>query len=273
MKIMKRLLTYAILIILFNIIYTENSMAQKNERELYDKFLASLSDDAIVKLKNEIETITGSVIQVKIGQMNIGANETLMSGFANQIPYIIIKNGHNPSSVEIYHELYHLWVQVKNGFYDIEINGDLLIFLRKRLKNGAFVINKAHSIFHHSYFFNLMINNKFHPTSYLLNQLEACIKDYPANSYPENVTFNIALDVWHLMLGIEDNSLDTKRYLNILKSNFKQEYELGQNLFEISKEFSSPEQEPYIFSKILRTLLNFDNQIYYKTKNHTIVFY
>lgn len=89
----------------------------------------------------------------------------------------------------------------------------------------------------------------------------------------EDVTFNIALDVWHLMLGIEDNSLDTKRYLNILKSNFKQEYELGQNLFEISKEFSSPEQEPYIFSKILRTLLNFDNQIYYKTKNHTIVFY
>lgn len=127
-------------------------MAQKNERELYDKFLASLSDDAIVKLKNEIENITGSVIQVKVGQMNIGANETLMTGFANQISYIIIKNGHNPSSEEIYHELYHLWIQAKNGFYDIEINGDLLIFLRIRLKNGAFVINKAHSIFHHSYF-------------------------------------------------------------------------------------------------------------------------
>jgi len=264
------------IILSFSIIFIAigYTMAQKNENDIYNKYLASISDTVILKLKNEIESNADSKIQVNYTQMSVGANETLLAGFSESgIPYIKINNGLIPSTTEIYHELYHLWIQTKNGIYSIDIIGPLLHTFRTKLENPGIVIYKAHSIFQHAYFYKLMIEHDYHPTSYLLNHLGNCIQGYPNNSYTEDISLHIALDVWHLLLGVEDHTIDTKKYLSILNEKFKQQYDLGLKLYRISKEFENPMQESFIFSKVLETLIDEDNRIKYKIENHILTYY
>lgn len=251
-----------------------NTMAQINDNDLYKKFFASINDTVIVQLKNEIESSANSNIQVTFTQMNSVANETLLAGFSESgIPYIKINNGLIPNATEIYHELYHLWIQTKNGIYRIDIAGSLLQTFRIKLENPWVVIYKAHSIFQHAYFYKFMIGHGYHPTLYLLNQLNNCIQGYPNNSYTEDISLHIALDVWHLMLGVEDKNLDTKKYLSILKDKFMQQYELGLKLYRLSQEFQNPIQEPSIFAKILDVLIDGNNFIKYNIENNILRYY
>lgn len=245
-------------------------MVDKNK--LYEKHLGSSSTIDILKLKDEIETQTDSKIIIKTGQMNIGANESLITNFENGTPTITISEGKIPTDEEIYHELYHLWIMSINGHYAIEIGLTLLNELKSKVNQIQLVLGKAHSIFHHSLFFDKMLHKGYQPTRYLIEQLDIYIDDYPNNCYSEDISIHTTLDVWHIMLGLEDSNLDTEKYLNIIKSRFVREYELGEKLIEISNEFSNPSDEPELFGKIMQKLFNTSIEIYYSTDNHKIIY-
>lgn len=236
-----------------------------------DKINFKTDDKNINDLINQIKNKSGRDIEICYGEMTIGANETLTASIESGISKITVKNNYKFTEEEIYHELFHLFIKLENGIHATNFNGDLSDFLKRNIQQSMLVLQKVHSIFHHSYFFQKMINNKFSPGKDLENQLMNCIDRYKDIYLFDRDIHNI-LDVWNISLSTEDKNLNTKLCLEKLKDFNQNNYNKGIKLLEISKSFINPNKEPDVFCNILKELLNYTNDIKY-SKNNLLVIY
>jgi len=227
-----------------------------------DKINFKTNNKNINNLIGQLKKKSGRDVEIFFGEMTIGVNETLMSRIINGVPEIIVKHGYNFTEEEIYHESFHLLIRIENGIYDFKIGGNLLDFLKVNIQGPMAVLSKTHSILHHAYFFQKMINNEFSPGKYLENQLKDRIEQYKC-VYPNDKDIHNILDVWHIALSMEDKNLNTELYLEKLRGFNQNNYDQGMKLLAISKSFTDPNKESDVFCNILKELLNYTNNVKY----------
>jgi hypothetical protein len=215
-------------------------------------------------LIHELENLFGKSINVKYGNMTIGANEIYISTIVDGVPTIIIKHGQKVEEEILVHEIWHLIMKGENQNHTICFDGDLVIFLRKNYEFSCLqiLLNKAHSILQHSYFFNKMLKDGYFPSRYILEMFSKVEKTYPYNlGYDCALDEHVALDVFHIFLGINEDEPRVNLFMEGIQRNYPSGFELGKVLFEESKDFRSASDEPKYFIFTLKKLFNYKSEI------------
>lgn len=215
-------------------------------------------------LVHEVENLFSKNIHVKYGTMTIGANETYISTIVDGVPTIIIKHGQKVEEEILVHEIWHLIMKGENEIYTIGFDGDLITFLRKNYEFSCLqiLLNKAHSILQHSYFFSKMLKDGYFPSRYILEMFSKVERTYPHNrGYERALDEHVALDVFHIFLGANEDESRVNLFLEGIQRNCPSGFELGKVLFEETKDFRSASNEPKYFILILKKLFNYKSEI------------
>lgn len=226
-------------------------------------------------LVHEVENLFSKNIHVKYGNMTIGANETYISTIVDDIPTIIIKQGQEVEEETLAHEMWHLIMKGENQIHTISFDGNLIIFLRKNYEISCLqiLLNKAHSILQHSYFFSKMLKDGYFPSRYILEMFSKVEKTYPYNlGYECALDEHIALDVFHIFLGINEDEPRVILFLEGIQRNCPNGFKLGKELFEETEDFRSALDEPKYFILILKKLFNYKSEIKVSRLGHECVY-
>jgi len=227
----------------------------------------------IINLKERLEASTSSHLEIRSGQMSIGANETMLNRMENGKPVIIVKEGIKPTEHALFHELSELDIRASNGIHAWSIEGPLLEHVKKTATNAMVVLSKCHSIFYHSYFYPRMLEFGYHPTSYIEEQLNSAGSSYPHKSYHDTDTsLHVVLDLWHLSLGFPDEESRAQDLFDMLHEEFPEEGQIAQLLSQKSNDFVSPELETEVFPQILAAVFGYGNTISRVIDGHTAVY-
>lgn len=215
-------------------------------------------------LVHKVENLFNKNIHIKYGNMTIGANETYISTIVDGVPTIIIKQGQKVDEENLVHEIWHLIMKGENQIHTIGFDGDLITFLEKNYEFSCLqvLLNKAHSILQHSYFFGKMHMDGYFPSRYILEMFSKVERTYPQNlGYDCALDEHVALDVFHIFLGINEDELRVNLFLEGIQRNCPSGYELGKVLFEETRDFRSTSDEPEYFILILKKLFNYKSEI------------
>lgn len=215
-------------------------------------------------LVHKVEDLFSKNIHVRYGNMTIGANETYISTILDGVPTIIIKQGQKVEEEILVHEIWHLIMKGENQIHTIGFDGDLITFLGKNYEFSCLqvLLNKAHSILQHSYFFGKMHMDGYFPSRYILEMFSKVERTYPQNlGYDCALDEHVALDVFHIFLGINEDELRVNLFLEGIQRNCPSGYELGKVLFEETRDFRSTSDEPEYFILILKKLFNYNSEI------------
>jgi hypothetical protein len=227
----------------------------------------------IKKLKNNIEKISGTELQVIVGDMDIGANETLMNRISNGIPILTVKKGTIPSNDSISHELFELHLKLTNGEHSLRLEGNLLNHIKKNCQRPQVVVSKAHSILLHAHFYPKMIALGYHPTEYIEKQFVECGEKYPISAYQNtDISLHVAMDLWHLSLGFSDDQSRAKELYSKVEKNYACEKKKAIELFATSQNFTAPELQSALFSNILRTLFDYSIDVLIRKEGKIVIY-
>ena len=234
-----------------------------------DQILNSVN---IKKLKDAVELVLGQELEIREGITSIGANETMVSKIESGVPVIIYNKDESPDEEDIYHELAHLHIKCQNGIHDITLEGPLVQFLRNKYKDPSLLLTKAHSIFHHSYFFSEMINLGYTPGSKLERQFSATTS-YPGGYVQEDLIEHVALDYWNLKNGGSAPTSNADSMLDEIEGKCIEGSKLGNSCYQIACEFVQPDQELDVFNRLISTLFAYESSVQFKMEGNTGVYY
>ncbi|MGA9348565.1 MAG: hypothetical protein WBW48_07150 [Anaerolineae bacterium] len=211
-------------------------------------------------------------VVVRFGEVDIGANETMISRVENGIPTIILKHGTILTEDCFCHELYHLLMKGVSGYHFLQATGYFLAELKRKYHNPPMIVGKCHSILQHSFFFPKMIEAGFSPTSYLLEQMDQQKQTYPSCYSNKDRKANVIMDAWHIMLGRSDSKIDSTVYVNFFAEGFGPYFEKAKTIAEILRYFDDPVDEPNFFCRVLSILSDIRN-IHYSVQGKTVVYH
>lgn len=225
---------------------------------------------------NELEKNLGAALNVSYGKMTIGANKTLICSIVDNRPIIIVKENSILTEENLVHEIWHLFMKSKTGIYNFAIDNPLLKYLLKESNSSCLmtILAKSHSILQHKYFFDKMLTEGYYPSKYILDGFANVQNHYPNHiGYESAMIYHVALDVAHISIGINEDEKRVNLFLDTIKSRFQKAYELGMELTALLNEFKSVEQEPEIYSEMLKNLFNYGEKIKYRMEGNDCVYY
>jgi hypothetical protein len=224
----------------------------------------------------EVESNLGSTLDISFGKMTIGANETLMCSIVDNRPIIIVKENSKLTEENLVHELWHLYMKSKTGIYNNAIDNPLLKYLLKGIHPSTLMnlLAKSHSILQHKYFFDKMLLEGYYPSKYIHDGFANVEVHYPLHVGYENAMIHqVALDVAHISIGINEDRKRVNTLLEIIKTRCENAFELGLQLTEVLNSFKTLEDEPKVYSEMLRQLFNYGEKIKYKMVGNDCVYY
>lgn len=232
--------------------------------------------DKTISFKKSVESFFNRPIEILVGEMSIGANETYESSVIENTPRITIKRGEIVNEEILVHEMWHLHMKGISGIYQISFGGHLIQTLLGKFKSDCLMtlLGKAHSIFQHKYFFNRMLEDGYYPSKYLIDAFYKVVEYYPNNiGYDCALLNHVSLDVVQFFNAIEEDDKNANRILNIIKDRNMPAFVLGSKIFKQLDTFSDPLQEPELFSNFLKVLFEYKEPINYSINNNECFFY
>lgn len=207
---------------------------------------------------------------IRIVEEDFGGNAE--AGILNSVPDIKIKAGTELNETIFCHELNHLLMKGLSGYHIFNFDTSLQQKCDEIFNYYDFIMNKYHALLQHSFFYHEMIKNGFSPTESNLKDLNKIIDEYP-NCYDDKTkNAHIIMDIWEIMLGIDDPAVNTKYALYFFNKHFNLLLKKAEEVILILGKFTNPSDEPIFFCKIFPIIFNID-KIKYRIDDSAVIYF
>ena len=208
--------------------------------------------------------------EFELGPTSSTSATDLVSGVFSGIPKIICNPNFTPSTTDICHEIWHMFMKVKMEANGFNFEGDLEEYLisESGSENAmAELFSLLYSVVEHHYFFPKLKGDGYSPTEYIESSLGDPFgwTDSSSNKFE---SLNLTIQILQL-LSINDLFKGKfQAYLDVL---IKQpEYSKAKRLYEVLQTFTH--DEVCIMKQLVKMLWEYSDEISFLRKNNQIIF-
>jgi hypothetical protein len=198
----------------------------------------------------------------------------LSASVVDGIPIITRRPQYEPSTTDIIHEIWHLFLKANLKMINYNFCPDLqdeMIGVSGSKAKLVYVFTQLYSAVEH-YFFLKRIDPKYNPYFFLESSLEEMLS-IKSTSFSMLEIQSYAVDVVQILIlkeGLKTGDCDVP--LAYLKTICPNAFEIGAKLFKKLAEFAAVEQEPEIMEQLVKILWFHDGDIRRIRKGQEIIF-